>query len=339
MRNLFLPLTLLLLLGAGCFSLESETTADSDTGEQTQVVTEPSSVTGEPTEPPTGEPPDQQESGIQNHALFIAFSDDGDTWDVNEETIAEEASVGNLMALTQDAGEYEAGDLLAYFVDASEMAKIGEERIGLISSTDNGKTWSERQKIVINDLPDTILTVDPTAVQLDDGSIRIFFFDFSQVGGVAQEDWDEDQDHVILSAISTDGETFDFEGESFRRVNVTDPEVVKFGDMWFMYLAAMAEDGIAIATSVDGQSFEDTGIVINMEGIPGSLVVDDEVQIFGCSRTGITRASSTDGTTFSEEEIALQVPACDPDPAILADGSIALLFKGFSTTLTMPPAQ
>jgi hypothetical protein len=138
---------------------------------------------------------------------------------------------------------------------------------------------------------------------------------------------------VIYSALSTDGETFEYEGEVLRRVNVTDPEVVKFGNTWFMYLAAIAEEGIAVATSTDGKTFADTGVVIDMLGIPGAMVVDDEVWMYGCDK-GISVATSRDGKTFSSAKTALQVTACDPDPARLSDGTFILILKGFSTVLS-----
>ena len=325
MQKHLILFSLLLAFGAGCVSDETEMAT-------TEEAAEDDVTASEATEPSDSD----WENPLGNHALFVGFSDDGNDFDVNSKTIAEQASVGNLLVLQADAGEFKTGTLLAYFVDASVMTQPGEERLALISSVDNGETWSDRTPLVLEGLPESTLPVDPSVVQLEDGSLRLYFFNFAVVSGAAQKQWNVDEPHVIASAISTDGVTFVYEGESLQRKYVTDPEVVKFGDTWFMYLAGGMGNGIPVATSTDGKTFTDTGVVIDMLGIPGSLVVGDQVSLYGCGTGGITRAVSTDGTTFSEEEVVLQVPACDPDPAMLSDGTLVLLMKGFSTTLNGP---
>ncbi len=258
--------------------------------------------------------------GPYYHELFVATSTDGETWSVKDESFVQHASVPDLVLLDQDVGDFNAGTLLTYFVDASDMPAGGQEEIGLMYSTDNGETWSEKEVITIVG-SEGQTPVDPSIVQLEDGSLRLYYFDLSTTRSSSGE-------FVMYAAYSNDGKTFSVEQAVFTSTTLmTDPEVILFNDAWFMYFWMGT---IVVATASDGLNFayvDDTGLV----GIPGAAVVNDEVYLYGCSGS-VIRATSSDGITFSTEEKVIEMSLCDPAPVFLDDGSFVMIVKGVMET-------
>ncbi|MFA4845437.1 MAG: hypothetical protein WC654_02675 [Patescibacteria group bacterium] len=331
MNRSFILASLFLTLGAGCASQGTDVPMEADV---TTAVEEGTAIQeiaiGEPS------PAAPAGNGPQNHFLFFATSVDGTAWNLGDEAIAAQASVPDLVALTQDLGSHRAGTLITYFVDASDFAQGGEERIGFLSSTDNGKTWSARSVAKIDGLPDGVVAVDPSVVQLpDDGRLRLYFYDIAE--GRGQEIGSAAAQSTIYSAVSSDGETFAFEGKVYRRSGITDPEVVLYNDTWYLFAAAQVEGGVDVAVSQDGTSFDDRGTV-KLNGIPGSVVDGNQLKVFGCGRSGITSSTMQgyDGTEFGSSRLLFEAPVCDPDPAILSDGTYAMVMKGFAASLNAP---
>ncbi len=259
-------------------------------------------------------------AGPYYHEIFFATSTDGETWDVESESFVQHASVPDLILLDQDVGDFEAGTLLSYFVDASNMPAGGNEMIGLVYSTDNGETWSEQEVITIVG-SESQTPVDPSIVQLENGNLRLYYFDLGTVRSGEGE-------FAMYAAISDDGRTFTVEQAVFTSTTLmTDPEVILFDNTWFMYFVMGT---IAVATSSDGLNFiyiDDT----ELQGIPGAVVVDDGSYLYGCSG-GVTRATSSDGLTFETEEVVVTEDLCDPAPVLLDDRSFAMLVKGTMET-------
>lgn len=263
-------------------------------------------------------------TNIYYHAAYFMTSEDGESLEFPEPTI-EHNSVPEILELTQDIGEFKAGTLVMFFVDSTESLEgVDLEVLSMSYSTDKGETWSERVTIDIEGTDDLLL--GPSAVQLEDGRIRLYLFDFS-VGKLIPTG--QATEFEMYSAISEDGETFTLEQKSFSSdTMVTDPEVIFFDGQWIMYMVSQEESAIIAATSSDGLNFEYLGST-EVLGIPGATVVGDEVYLYGCD-TGITLAKSSDGITFSEPELILQQPVCDPSAILLSDGSFALVVRGFS---------
>jgi hypothetical protein len=254
-----------LFLISGCSNASEETQDIEELDENETVVEESTESTNTPetsttsTSTETGAPTE----GVKNHELYFAVSEDGETWErTTDEPILEMASVPNLLLLEQDVGDFEAGTLISHFVDASEMHDWGEERIGYITSEDNGETWSDRALITIEDLPEGLTGVDPCVVQLPDGRLRIYFFDFTANKNLLNG---EDTDPTFYSAISEDGLTFEFEGEVYSSTAalITDPEVLWVKDRWLLYNPVFesaesmqtGENQIQISESTDGTDF------------------------------------------------------------------------------------
>ncbi len=306
--------------------------------EDEEIGLEPSVDTSKLLEPKDTPP----NSGIQDHSLFFAVSEDGDNWERSPKgSILKTASVPNLLLLAKDVGDFKAGTLISHFVDASEIDDGGEERIGYITSEDEGATWSDLEIITLDDLPEDFIPVDPSVVQLEDKRLRLYFFDAAANVNLLKG---ETADSTFYSAVSEDGETFTFEGEIYSSdvSIITDPEVFWFEDSWLLYNPAFVknkpwgpgEGQIQISKSKDGTNFEYL-TTIDFEGIPGVMVEGGIISLFGCSKDGITRIFSEDGLSFDTSEVETLNPklsGCDPDPVQLENGTYVMMLKDSEKT-------
>jgi hypothetical protein len=122
-------------------------------------------------------PLDPEEIGqLYEHHVRFATSADGESWSLQDGYIAEHASVPDLMMLTHDIGDLEAGSLMSIFVDAEPLEYGLDEVVSYIISTDNGETWSDRVTVKMDN--EEHLPVDPSMVQLEDGTLRLYYYDF-----------------------------------------------------------------------------------------------------------------------------------------------------------------
>lgn len=277
--------------------------------------------TGAPTaNAPTAPTPQNGTPGgdLKYHSAYISFSDDPASFDAGT-LIAEEASVPDALVCTVDSEACDAGDILVYFVDVQALTTPGSEHIGMIRSTDDGKTWSDRETITIAGRPNEDgVAVDPSLVQLDDGRLRLYYYGPE---GRIEDPATATQSHPVYSAVSEDGIAFASEdGTRVSRLNLTDPEVVRFDGLWYMYYSLGQTSGVA--TSEDGLEFEDHGeLAVDGGGVPGAIALADGIRIYGCSRTGIQSAFASDGLAFEDPTVALAFGGiCDPSPEPYGDG-------------------
>ncbi len=324
-------LAVIIFLGVGCAS------APPPVDLVQPPLVEPPQIPSQQTFDPLSNP-----QGIYYHAVYFASSQDGESWQVGDLSIAEHASVPDLTVLQESVGSIKAGTLVSYFVDSAPLGEGQDEAVSFITSTDNGVTWSERTQI---HLDQELLPVDPSVVQLEDGRLRMHFFDFSSTRVIGEKG-----PFIFYSAISGDGINFTIEGPALSSDTLmTDPEVVQLNSEWFMYFAMHEEEdlGVWVATSTDGITFENPQKISQMAGIPGAMVIDGEVHLYGCD-AGIVKTSSTDGVHFAERPEPVEKGLigkdgkkimdygaifqsnkffCDPSPAILPDGSVGLMIK------------
>jgi len=339
-------LAIFIFLGIGCSADVQEEPAEQavPTHEVPPTATEPVRDAVEPPQGTVVPRVNQMDitGDIYDHAVFFASSLNGEDWNIGETAIAMHGSVPELLVLDQAVGNLPAGTAMSYFVDTSPLADGLDEAVSFVTSVDDGETWSERTQIALDE---DYLPVDPSVIQLEDGRLRLHFFDFT-----SSREVDSNKDHVFYSAISDDGINFEIEGESLvSETLMTDPEVILFEGEWFMYFAMHEGDnmGIWVATSDDGIIFEDPVKIDGISGIPGAMVVDGLVQLYGCDG-GIVMTTSENGIDFEElpeftvsDQIGpngkpfLEGPSifesdmffCGPSPALLSDGKIGLVMK------------
>ena len=149
------------------------------------------------------------------------------------------------------------GKLYAYFQwfpgfrTSDKKYKKYFDMIGVRISPNKGKTWTATRAVRICGFPTGLVTgesgetrpVDPAAVQLANGKIRLYFTIASK----------------IYSAISTNGRSFRYEGQSFavKGASIRDCTVAKLGKTWHMYCPNWKNNGKGYhATSKAGKKFK-----------------------------------------------------------------------------------
>jgi hypothetical protein len=135
--------------------------------------------------------------------------------------------------------------------------------------------------------------------------------------------------HCILSAVSDDGVSFTLEeGVRFEDNVITDPEVVRTGDQWLMFLSLGQRT--LLARSADGLRFErDESFNLPGGGVPGAVVLPDgRVRIYQCSREGVSSVVFDPKNGAIEKDPGLRLKtAGDPAVCRLASGGYIGVFK------------
>jgi hypothetical protein len=197
-----------------------------------------------------------------------------------------------------------------------------------------GYTWVARLdgdsarvlgQISIDGMPNPLGVVDPDAVLLPDGRIRLAFFWGFGAPGTAMA-------RAMCIAESTDGINFSMKGTAFpfgTNESLTDPSLLSLGDgTWLM--AISSGQNTIIARSPDGLTFTREA-TLNYGGVPElARASDGAVRLYVC-RGGITAYRSVDsGRTWSLERTVIAPPVnghqivCDPS---LVAGANLFVFK------------
>ncbi len=203
----------------------------------------------------------------------------------------------------------------------------GFERIGVLSSTDGGNTWTFLGNACFH-APE-LIPVDPSPLA-NDSEVALYFLDLKTL------DQQAGAERVIYRAENRDGLTFSQPEPVFAfGEDITDPYVVQLaGSGYRMYLMHPIEPAdIISASSQDGLVFTlDDGYRTTMGAIPGALLLPDgRVRLFvaGDPR-GITSLVSPDGLTFTMEE-GVRIPldgirTTDPHPIQLRAGGYLMVY-------------
>lgn len=281
---------------------------------------------------PTGTPLEDlpfEENGLSYHDSYFYVSEDGENWE-ERSLVAQMASVPEVIQLEQTVGPFEPGTLLAYFVDGTTKHGQMDVELGMSYSTDNGFTWSDRIFVPVEGTEDGVVVADPSLVQLEDGSLRLYYYDFGRNKNPSPTNTDP---HRFYSATSSDGLTFELEAVVYEEDSlITDPEVMAYGDQWLLFFPKVDEGSIKFSISDDPLSWEESDYIDDMQGIPGVYQVDEEIRLMGCSfNGGIDVWTSTDAQSY-EQSFLTWVGACDPNPILMNDGTHGLIVKTFSET-------
>jgi hypothetical protein len=332
LTRLFL-LPLLALLGTGCLSAARPPSEPTDLSEGQPTLEELEEQTVAESKLRVN-----RNFELSKHTTYFASSADGAEWTLLEEPVAHYASVPDLVALDDQLGPFPPGTLLVYFVDGTQDHGREDVELGLVWSTDGGASWSDRLYTSMDGQPADTIAVDPSLVELGDGRLRLYYFDFETSGPYASG---ADKTYRIHTAVSTDGINFDYEGIVFESSSlITDPDVVEWNGEWRMYTMSQERVGMQVSVSEDPLSFGATQAV-NNNGIPGLLPMGDEMWLYSCGPQGITRLVSDDGITFEliDQSIVEVRPGvhCDPSVDKTADGYAMVLKHIRAEDVRQPP--
>jgi hypothetical protein len=228
------------------------------------------------------------------------------------------ASVPDIVKISKTTDDFSKGDLVMYFSRGASLC--------MSRSQDKGITWSSPTAVEFSGNQANGGAVDPSIIQLANGRLRLFYYgpknsngDPAQIPGI----------HHIYSASGADGIHFTIEaGKRFSAASITDPEVIQFNGVWWMYLSHGSET--LIARSATGRTFKYTGKIWSGGGIPGVYVHDGRVDIFGCSGGDIMTARSRNAKDFGTAAVALAgngETICDPSPVRLNRSTFLLFYK------------
>lgn len=250
--------------------------------------------------------------GPYNDQVSYATSTDLLTWTDSQEVLATHASVPGAI--------YKDGVIYVYFVDVTEDDI--PERIGLITSNDDAQTWSEKQYIKVEGVGDKV-PVDPAPFLLDNGSIRLYYFDIEEERTSLTE-----TQNKIYSAISDDGLNFIDENICFNKPGVFDPDVILVDGVYRLYVGDISGNKVISATSTDGLTFTEEGTAYSGGAVPDVFFKDDTYYLY---TAGIDISTSTDGASFTKTsyrfESEINMITADPSVIELNDGSYIMFYK------------
>lgn len=259
-------------------------------------------------------PPGANQNAPYFHKVLRADSADGLNFSKDPAFVIDKASVPDVV-VGKD------GTIFLYAVDGANRSKSGV----LVSvSKDKGATW-KTGSLKVSD--GSYLGVDPQAVLLDNGQIRVYYLHSSMFAPGSHGDG---QDNKILSATSSDGIAFvKDEGVRLEKPFALDPDVVKIGGTWFMYLNENMRN--SYATSSDGLAFSYAGPVQSRGAVSKTVALDDgQFRQYFC-RDRMYSALSRDGINWAMEPgnpvtgEGGQI-VCDPTAAKI-DGKWLLFYK------------
>jgi hypothetical protein len=217
------------------------------------------------------------------------------------------------------------GTLLVYYVDGTMTSASG---LIVAKSNDLGKSWVKYGVVLENPPQGEACNADPEPVELGNGTLRLYLtcFLFGTGGPPGTE---------MRSALSEDGFVFNLENgvraKSQQGETLTDPDVLKIGDAWKMYLSQGMN--VVSFSSSDGLDFaRDSGYRNTIGAVTGSLIFPDgKARHYFCGKDGIMSARS-DGGDWSAEG-GIRIPrgsakmVCDPSVVQLPDGTYEMFYK------------
>lgn len=271
--------------------------------------------------PPPAQPNAQMQQaaagGPNCHQTHTALSRDGMAFNAEGEIL--------VRASVPDGVRLPGGTLGVYYV-------TGGDDHGIFLGKPSGNRWERGEKVLLDGVFDGN-AVDPDAVNLPDGRIRLFYYKGSFVGGAAPS-----PTAPFYSAISTDGVRFTVEGKVFEIEGGTDPSVVVLPDgSWLLAVARAQQQQMVVARSTDGTRFETVATLAN-GGIPELLVLPNgSVRLFfnGSGGNGVppgmvSRISTDGGRTWRDElGTRLNHPGFAADPSVvrLDNGQYRMFYK------------
>lgn len=280
--------------------------------------------------------------GPYYHKVYKATSEDGLNFTRDSEVVLDKASV-------PDAVKAKDGTLFLYAVDGSGRSFAN---LMLAISKDNGDSWKTGSLHVDTGDGQQIGAADPQAVLTDDGKIRLFYLVFPEKKPPLDENGQPKptgEKTKIKSAISNDGINFKEEkGARYESTDsITDPDVVKIGNKWFMYVSKGRE--LLAASSNDGDTFEYEKSIRTIGSVSKTVSIGGgKYRQFYCGDGGIDSAVTSDGLNWTDEKgsrlkTEQEEIICDPTPVKVGNKWL-MFFKSApmpqrSVSDMLPPPQ
>lgn len=188
---------------------------------------------------------------------------------------------------------------------------VSGETGGMHVGSWDGTTFADISAVTFDGHTPYVGPVDPDAILLDDGTIRLAFLDVD-LGP------NPDNEHrVICIADSADGKSFKTVGtvlEGTQGQPITDPSITRVGNKWF--LAISEGQASRIYTSDDGRTFREVATT-SAGGVPEiKALPDGTLRLFVCGAGIVALDSADGGLTWSDSAVILSPSPneirCDP---------------------------
>ncbi len=232
-------------------------------------------------------------------------------------------------------------------VAAYQWFPMGEpdsfDRVAVQFSYDDGVSWTLPESIVVEGFPEAYQRpFDPTLVELDDGTLRLYFT--SGPAAMLGLRGGPGPDTAIYRADSEDGLHYSFDPEAVWQnpdnQPTFDPAVVRVGDTWHL-ICPRQPAGAYHATSVDGLLFHPAAEIPPARGqqwIGNLVAVGDTIRFYGGGPMGLWYAEFAEGAGWSGPQ-AVGLPGGDPAVLPLDDGRLMLLFVNLGMGMGPPPGM
>ena len=272
--------------------------------------------------------------GPWDQDLYVYDSDDGLNF-TERELLVKHAGVPHLL---QD----KSGTLIAVYQYFSFSDEALFNVFAYSTSADLGLTWDGPHLLEVKDLPEPVApeasAVDPTIVELDDGSLRLYFT-YHLSGKKSPVCVSAKAQSIKDAFVYEEGIRVELENTT-----VLDPAVVYFKGTWHYFAPENTMAGPSTlnlhATSSDGLNFElQEKIDLGGPRLLGSaIVVDDGLRFYGTNQgaPGAFSAISTDGFSW-KTEAGERAPHGDPGVVKLSNGKFLLLSAGGQMGAPPPP--
>lgn len=252
------------------------------------------------------------------HKIYKDVSSDGLNFTQKGEMIIDKASVPDVVKVSD-------GQLYIYAVDGAGRSNSG---LMVAISENNGDSWKQGS-VQIKSEDEKMSAADPQAILQDNGSIRLFYLVATGLPDKknGQPININQGTFMIKSALSQDGVNFtEEEGIRYQSIGeqITDPDVIKINNKWYMYLAKGPE--LIVTVSNDGNTFEFLQSIRQNGSVSKTVPVDNnQFRQYFC-RDGISSATSADGLNWTDDpgirikQDSSTETICDPSPVKIDSG-------------------
>ncbi len=319
-RQAFLAATLLglALLGNGCVRSvppSAPTTSTPATVASPAVTAVPASQPTANVAPGSWVPSTR---GPWDGTLYRATSRDGLSFGSGT-LVLKRAGVPNLLR-TKD------GRIILTYQYFSDTDQSMFDVISYSASDDDGATWTDPKAIMLSELPAPLdekkHPMDPTLVQADDGSLRLYFT-YHASGRQHAE---------LYSATNARGDiagTFvanPTPALSIADKNLLDPSVVLFDGTWHHFSWQDGSDDNFHSTSADGLTFaRQADVNLPMDFLGQAVSAGSGIRMYGTGKGGIISAFSADGFSWKTDS-GSRAQGADPGVTRLADGTYLMVY-------------